>query len=88
MKNVITNAAEITVLEPLDNTYKTGGGPVSVGGCVILANKGRPFTVHEIFGVDTSQEDISALLSRRRPTAWKVCGISPKPPRNATGFRS
>ena len=58
MKNVITNAAEITVLEPLDNTYKTGGGPVSVGGCVILANKGRPFTVHEIFGVDTSQEDI------------------------------
>lgn len=57
MKSVITNAAELTVLEPIDNTYKTGGGPVSVGGCVILAAKGRPFTVHEIFGVGTSQED-------------------------------
>lgn len=58
MKGVITNAAEITVLQPIDNTYKTGGGPVSVGGCVIVASKGRPFTVHEVFGTDTSQEDI------------------------------
>ncbi|WP_165071321.1 hypothetical protein [Desulfovibrio sp. ZJ200] len=58
MKGVITNAAEITVLQPIDNTCKTGGGPVSVGGCVIVASKGRPFTVHEIFGVGTSQEDI------------------------------
>lgn len=40
MKHVITNAAEITVLEPIDNTYKTGGGPVSVGGTVVVASKG------------------------------------------------
>ena len=57
MKSVITNAAEITVLEPIDNNYKTGGGPVSVGGCVVVATKGRPFVPHEIFGVGTSQED-------------------------------
>lgn len=58
MKSVITNAAEITVLQPIDNTYKTGGGPVSFGGCVIVASKGRPFAVQEVFGTDTSQEDI------------------------------
>lgn len=57
MKSVITNAAEITVLEPIDNNYKTGGGPVSVGGCVVVATKGRPFVPYEIFGVGTSQED-------------------------------
>ncbi len=58
MKNVITSAAEITVLEPIDNNYKTGGGPVSVGGCAIVAAKGNPFEVYEVFGVGTSQEDI------------------------------
>lgn len=57
MKSVITNAAEITILEPIDNNYKTGGGPVSVGGCAIMASKGNPFEVYEIFGVGTSQED-------------------------------
>lgn len=58
MKSVITNAAEITVLEPIDNNFKTGGGPVSVGGCAVVATKGKPFTPHEIFGVGSSQENI------------------------------
>lgn len=57
MNSVITNAAEITVLDPIDNNYKTGGGPVSVGGCVVVATKGWPFVPHEIFGGDSSQED-------------------------------
>lgn len=57
MKKVITDAAEITVLEPIDKNYKTGGGPVSVGGCAVMASKGKPFEVHEIFGYGTSLED-------------------------------
>lgn len=57
MKNVITNAAEITVLSPIDNNYKTGGGPVSVGGCAVMATKGRPFFIHEITGSGSGQED-------------------------------
>ncbi len=40
MKSIITNAAEITVLRLIDNTYKTGGGPVSVGATVVVAGKG------------------------------------------------
>jgi hypothetical protein len=40
MKSIITNAAEITVLRLIDNTYKTGGGPVSVGATVVVASKG------------------------------------------------
>lgn len=91
MKSVITNAAELTVLEPIDNTYKTGGGPVSVGGCVILAAKGRPFTVHEIFGVGTSQEDtfgsptLTTTRMRDRTTASKCAASKParKSMRNA-----
>jgi hypothetical protein len=39
-KHVITNAAGISVLELIDNTYKTGGGPVSVGATVVVAPKG------------------------------------------------
>jgi hypothetical protein len=43
MKHTITNAAEITILRPVDyETYKTGGGPVSVGGTVLQATKGEP----------------------------------------------
>ena len=40
MKNVITNAADITVLRLIDNTQKTGGGPASVGATVVMASKG------------------------------------------------
>lgn len=56
MKGVITNAAEITVLQPIDQNYKTGGGPVSVGGCVVVASKGRPFSPFEVFGGSSLQE--------------------------------
>ena len=31
----ITNAAKVTVLPPIDNNYKTGGGDISVGGCLV-----------------------------------------------------
>lgn len=43
IKNTITNAADITILKLIDNTYKTGGGPVSIGGCVVESPKGQPF---------------------------------------------
>lgn len=48
MKNVITNAAEITVLQLIDNTFKTGGGPVSVGATVIQASKGPVMSVTQV----------------------------------------
>lgn len=48
MNSVITNAAGIYVLEPIDNNYKTGGGPVSVGACCVVASKGMPFTPIEV----------------------------------------
>jgi hypothetical protein len=47
-KHVITNAAEITILELIDTTYKTGGGPVSVGATVVIANKGPVGTVTQV----------------------------------------
>lgn len=40
IKNTITNAADITVLKLIDNTYKTGGGPVGIGACVLESPKG------------------------------------------------
>ena len=41
MKNIVTNAAEITVLGVQDErTYKTGGGPVSIGCTVVESGKG------------------------------------------------
>ena len=43
IKNTITNAADITILRLIDNTYKTGGGPVSIAACVLQAPKGPPF---------------------------------------------
>lgn len=66
MKHVITNAAEITVLEPIDNTYKTGGGPVSVGGCVVVASKGLPFTMTQV--LDTNWQDkFGKPLPKKQP---------------------
>ncbi len=55
MKNVITNAAEITVLAPIDNTYKTGGGPVSVGATVVVASKGPVGEVVQVRDSDWQQ---------------------------------
>jgi len=40
MKNIITNAAEITVLDLIDQTFKTGGGPTTIGATVVRASKG------------------------------------------------
>lgn len=58
MKDSITNAAEITILPPIDNNYKTGGGDISVGGCLLLSRKGRPFTPQPVYGGTTDIEDI------------------------------
>ncbi len=57
MKSTITNAAEITILEPIDNNYKTGGGDISVGGCVVFANKGKPFKPMQVYGGTSNLED-------------------------------
>ena len=40
IKNTITNAADISIFELIDNNYKTGGGPVSVAGTVVMASRG------------------------------------------------
>jgi len=40
MKSIVTNAAGITILRLIDNTLKTGGGPISIGATVIQAPKG------------------------------------------------
>lgn len=48
MKNIITNAAEITVLRLIDNTFKTGGGPISIGATCLMASKGLPFVVQQV----------------------------------------
>ena len=50
MKSTITNAAEITVLTPIDNTLSTGGGLVSVGATVVESPKGWPFSVIQVTG--------------------------------------
>lgn len=54
MKSTITNAAEITVLQPIDNNYKTGGGDNTVSGAVVVARKGRPFTAYKVYGATGS----------------------------------
>ena len=48
MKNIITNAAEITVLRLIDNTFKTGGGPVSIGATCLMAGKGPVMKVTQV----------------------------------------
>lgn len=69
MKNVITNAAEITVLRPVDyETYKTGGGPVSVGATVVQATRGEPGKVLRV-----TQKDWLNVLGR--PFSKKVGGV-------------
>lgn len=57
IKDTITNAAEITILQPIDNNYKTGGGDISVGACMVIASKGKPFTPIPIYGGTTDIED-------------------------------
>lgn len=57
MKSTITNAAAITVLEPIDNNYSTGAGDISVGGAIVIAKKGTPFTPLTVYGNTTNIED-------------------------------
>jgi hypothetical protein len=69
MKSVVTNAAEITVLRPVDyETYKTGGGPVSVGATVVQATKGEPAKVLRV-----TQKDWQDILGK--PFSKKVGGV-------------
>ena len=70
MKSTITNAAEITILQPIDNNYKTGGGDISVGGCCVIAGKGKPFTPIPIYGGSTDIEDNFGL-----PLPKKAAGM-------------
>lgn len=41
IRQYISEAAGIAVLPPLDNNYKSGGGSVAVGACVVVASKGE-----------------------------------------------
>lgn len=64
MKSIITNAAEITVLRLIDNTYKTGGGPVSVGATVLVAGKGPVGKVTQV-RADNWESIFGKPLSKR-----------------------
>ena len=68
MKNTITNAAEITILNVIDNTFKTGGGPVSVGGTVVIASKGPVGVVTQVR--DENWQDIFG-----KPLTKKTTGM-------------
>lgn len=81
-KHVITNAAEISILEVIDNTFKTGGGPVSVGGCVIAAASKGPVGVvtqvtddnwRDIFGLPLSKKAEGMEGLRHLADAVKEC---------------
>lgn len=69
MKNVVTNAAEITVLRVVDyETYKTGGGPVSVGATAVQATKGQPGEILRV-----TQRNWQDILGK--PFSKKVGGV-------------
>ena len=69
MKDVITNAAEITVLKTdASATLKTGGGPVSVGATVTIASKGQPFKVYKL--TSENWQEITG-----KPLPKKVAGM-------------
>jgi hypothetical protein len=80
-KHVITNAAEITILEVIDHTYKTGGGPVSVGATVVVAEKGPVGTVtqvtaenwQDIFGLPLPKKQSGMEGLRHLSEAVKEC---------------
>lgn len=79
MKDTITNAAEITILPPIDNNYKTGGGDISVGGAIVVASRGKPFTPIRVYGGATDysgiwtrngKRELLAPLAMRQP--WQA----------------
>lgn len=71
MKSTVTNAAEISVLQPIDNNYKTGGGDISVGGALVIASKGKPFTPKAIYGGTTDIQDIFGLPLPKKATGME-----------------
>lgn len=81
MKNIITNAADITVLRLIDNTFKTGGGPISIGATCLVASKGTPFKViqvtdanwQSIFGKPLSKKSEGMEGLRHLADAVKEC---------------
>lgn len=73
IKNTITNAADITILKLIDNTFKTGGGPVSIAATVVEAPKGpvgRP-----IFVTDDSWRRIFGKPYHPREGGTKAEGL-------------
>lgn len=69
MKNVITNAADITVLRLIDNTLKTGGGPASVGATVVMASKGPVGKVTQV--TDANWQQIFGKPLNKRVTGME-----------------
>lgn len=66
IKSTITNAAEITILAPINNDYKTSGGEISVGACLVVASKGKPFQTMQVYGGNSSlQNQFGLPLSRK-----------------------
>lgn len=63
IKNVLTNAADITVFELIDRNYKTGGGPVSVAGTVVMASRGPVGRIFQV-GNDTWEAILGKPLPR------------------------
>lgn len=69
MKSTITNAAEITILNVIDNTYKTGGGPVSIAGTVVMASKGPVGVVTKTY--DSDWQDIFGKPLTKKSTGME-----------------
>ena len=68
IKATITNAAEITILAPIDANYKTGGGDINVGACLVVAEKGIPFKAMQVYGGTSSLQDQFGLpLPKKSP---------------------
>lgn len=63
IKNVLTNAADISVFELIDRNYKTGGGPVSVAGTVVMASRGPVGRVFQVRN-DTWEAILGSPLPR------------------------
>ncbi|MBQ7609117.1 MAG: hypothetical protein IJU76_14300 [Desulfovibrionaceae bacterium] len=55
--DAVTNAAQITILQPIDSNYKTGNGDLAVGACLVVASKGKPFVATPIYGGTSDLQD-------------------------------
>ena len=69
MKSIVTNAADITILSPIEyGTYKTGGGPASVGATVVQASMGQPGKILRV--LESNWQDILG-----KPYPQKIGGV-------------